>query len=120
MRSSIPVIYDASDEPKELPWKWAICGRCDGHGQSSEHLGCVTREDRDDDPEFFEAYMRGDFDRPCEHCEDGKVRVVDRDRCSADDLADYDQQVADDLADQRTQRMEMLMEGGWREMGYYS
>lgn len=55
--------------------RWEICAECNGEGRSSAYLGAFSGEDMDADPEFFESYMRGDYDRPC-GCVDGKVQVV--------------------------------------------
>jgi len=117
MPSPIPSIYvDDSDEPKELPWKWVIHSSCEGHGTSSAYLGVFTRDDVDDDPEFFEEYRKGTFDRPCEGCDGGRVRVIDEDRCSPEDLAAYRKQLQDDAEDAAIRRSEMMLEGGWRDM----
>lgn len=96
-----PVLYDGDDEI-ELPFKWAICSACNGHGRSSAYLGAITESDREpggswEDPEDFARYMRGAYDKKCEPCDgEGKVRVVDyakldaetkkawREQCQAD------------------------------------
>jgi DnaJ-class molecular chaperone len=57
--------------------RWIICSRCQGEGVSSAYLGAITAEDwaHDWDPEEQEAYIRGDYDRPCDRCNgEGKVR----------------------------------------------
>lgn len=65
-----------------LPGGWAICPDCNGHGGSSAYLGAFTREDMDEDPEFFEDYMAGRYDRPCPNCNGGKVWIVAVARCT--------------------------------------
>lgn len=75
---------------RELPFVWVICGRCNGHGESSEHLGAFTGEEMWDDPDFFEAYMAGEYDRACVHCAgSGKVMAPDFKRMSKADAKEY-------------------------------
>ncbi len=57
---------------------WIICGECFGEGKSSAYLGAITQEDRerDWDPDEFERYMEGGYDRICGCCKGaGKVRT---------------------------------------------
>lgn len=66
------------DEEIELPFKWQTCSSCNGHGKSSAYLGAYTQSEMDEQGhEFFEDYMAGRYDRPCEHCEGGKIKVAD-------------------------------------------
>lgn len=66
----------------ELPAHWVICSRCSGEGHTSLHLGAFTREQLDEDPDFTEDYMAGNYDKPCEACGgSGKVQEIDRDSC---------------------------------------
>ncbi|MES1993164.1 MAG: hypothetical protein V4457_06060 [Pseudomonadota bacterium] len=55
--------------------RWAICSRCDGEGKHSGHLGAFTGSEwEQEDDDFKERYMQGDYDRACERCEGtGKV-----------------------------------------------
>lgn len=77
-----------NDVKVKLPTKWAICSHCRGNGSSSAYLGAITASDREpggtwEDPEDFEAYMNGEYDRSCDECGgSGKVRVVDHDQLS--------------------------------------
>lgn len=81
-------IYDEDDNRTEhtLPMRWEICGCCEGEGKSSRYLGAITQSDREpggswDDPEDFERYMAGGYDRTCGECRgSGKVRVVDHEK----------------------------------------
>ena len=74
-----PMFSDEGDETiASLPAKYEICPHCKGTGTSSSYLGAFTRDDMDEaGPEFVEDYMRGDYDRACDECEGGKVKVVD-------------------------------------------
>lgn len=88
---------DAGEEIEiSIPAKFALCPKCrgvgshvnpavDGHG--------LSQEDFDQDPDFQEAYFRGDYDVACHRCAGEKViKVVDRERASAEDLKAYDDQ----------------------------
>lgn len=84
---------DVGEEPGEieqehtLPARWAICDTCDGDGRHSRHLGAFTEEDLDQqDPDFLERYVGGDYDRTCESCHGtGKVLRVDEGALKARD-----------------------------------
>lgn len=90
---TLTITHDDDDETP-LPFKWEICGRCDGHGKHCGHLGAITQEQMDDNgPDFFDDYMAGIYDKTCEACEgDGKVAVVDRAKMPKEQLADWDLQ----------------------------
>ena len=76
-------VIDNEGIEHKLPTIWVICSCCRGEGKSSLYLGAITQGDREpggswDDPEAFEDYMNGHYDRPCDECEgSGKVKVVD-------------------------------------------
>lgn len=94
--TTIYVETPEGDEERDLPTRWEICGCCNGNGTSSRYLGAITQSDREpggdwEDPDEFEAYMAGEYDRRCDECEgSGKVRVVDVEHLSAEDLAAYE------------------------------
>lgn len=81
MKHQIEFTYTdySGDEEQEftvyLPGKREICSTCDGDGHHSRHLGDVT-EMIEEDEDFFEAYMAGQYDRVCEECKGGKIVVV--------------------------------------------
>jgi hypothetical protein len=86
-------IYDEDGVSEvQLPWKWEICRCCSGHGKSSRYLGAITMSDREpggswDDPEDFEDYMDGYYDRMCDDCNGtGKVQVVDEQQLTEEQL----------------------------------
>lgn len=69
----------------DLPAKFEVCGTCEGKGthvnRNIDGNG-LTREDFEEDPDFEEAYFRGDYDVQCEECGGARVvPVVDEDRC---------------------------------------
>lgn len=74
-----PRIYNIdTDQFEPLPFKWEICWHCNGHGKSSAHMGAFTESELREDPEFFEDYFAGFYDRACDYCEGaGKVQVAD-------------------------------------------
>lgn len=71
------ILYDEDgEEGVVLPTKPALCPTCDGHGKHSRHLGAFTQSDREEwDPDEWDDYMTGSYDRTCETC-NGK-RVVE-------------------------------------------
>lgn len=77
------IIDEDTGATVKLPTCWAICGCCNGEGKSSLYLGAITGSDREpggmwDDPDAFEDYINGGYDRTCDECRGtGKVRVVD-------------------------------------------
>lgn len=80
------ITFEGPDGEIDVPAKWEVCGTCDGKGShvnpSIDSHG-LSREDFDEDPDFAEAYWRGDYDQPCVECK-GRTTVpaVDLDRCS--------------------------------------
>lgn len=73
-----------TDEQEALPYKFAICTGCRGHGTSSAYLGAFTGEQMREDPDFAEDYRKGFYDRACDECGGtGKIAVADKSRMSA-------------------------------------
>lgn len=88
-----------------LPSKYEVCDVCDGRGRivnpSIDGHG-ITREEFDNDPEFFDDYRRGVYDINCPEC--GGLRVVcvlDEARCTDAQIAAYDRVQAEDRAYRR-------------------
>lgn len=80
--SKRPTLYCDDGTEVELPFKWAICRQCDGHNRSLAHVECdgggfTSSEWAEQDDDFKEGYLRGDYDRPCPECEGGKVKIPD-------------------------------------------
>lgn len=74
------------EELVAFPFKYEVCPTCNGRGRhvnpDIDSQG-LTREDFDQDPEFFEDYLSGLYDVDCYEC--GGTRVVpeiDEDRLS--------------------------------------
>lgn len=69
---------DADEPPKADKSPWVICTLCHGDGthvNPSIDAGGLSREDFDNDPDFAESYMRGDYDVTCARCGgSGKLR----------------------------------------------
>lgn len=67
--------YDENDEEVTLTVATTkeVCGTCNGEGTSSAYLGAFSGEDMANDPEFFESYMQGAYDRVCPECNGNKV-----------------------------------------------
>lgn len=88
---------DDDDKPyiaTRMPGRWVICSACNGHGKSSAYLGAFSREDMDNDPDFRDDYMAGNYDRPCESCRNmpGRVWKVDVEHLNPRQKALYDKE----------------------------
>lgn len=77
-------------EGLELPGHFVVCPLCDGTGTTVNPAidgNGLTSEDFAEDPDFAEAYWRGDYDVRCREC--GGERVVaevDESKCSPEEL----------------------------------
>lgn len=101
-----PILYlgdteEAGDVEVHLPWKWAICDACNGNGTTTAHVECdgggfTSSEWADQDDDFREDYLAGRYDRPCPHCEGGKVRVPDEARMSPKHIKAWHEQCESD------------------------
>jgi len=84
-----PFIYteDPPEYIKYLPYKWAICPTCLGDGtRRIVSDSCVEEMD----PEEREDFFQGKYDVRCDECKGtGKIKVLDEDRCSPEDLEEY-------------------------------
>jgi hypothetical protein len=64
------------DEPEVtiFPGKFVVCDECSGRGTYvNPAVSVVTPEEFAEDPEFREAYFRGDYDRCCPECKGKRV-----------------------------------------------
>lgn len=89
-------IYDG-DNIKYLPYKWAICSTCHGDGTrrmvSEEYIAEMDEDERED-------LRAGRYDITCDECHGtGKIKVIDVERCSPEDLAEYRSQEEQRRAD---------------------
>lgn len=70
-----------------LPSKFEVCPTCEGRGKHVNRNidgNGLTREDFEEDPDFEEAYFRGDYDVSCEECDGQRVfPVVDEAQANA-------------------------------------
>lgn len=115
-----PVLHMEDGSEKVLPFKWEICSHCEGHSASSNYLGAFTGDQwAEMDDEWKEDYRNGRYDRACEHCQNGKVKVVDEDKVKPEELKLFYEQEEESHAMHEIERQERLMEGGWREEGWY-
>lgn len=100
----IPVLFeDGGDTETELPWQWEICGCCEGHGTDRgasvecDGGGFTASEWAEQDDDFKEGYLRGDYDRPCEYCGgSGKVKVANTAQMPPEQVKAYEAQLKDD------------------------
>jgi DnaJ-class molecular chaperone len=95
----------------KLPWKYEVCGQCEGKGTSSAYLGAFTASEwAEQDDEFKEDYMSGKYDRPCETCGGRRVVAeVDRARCTPQQLDAFDKEQQEEYEDARCR----AAESGW-------
>jgi RecJ-like exonuclease len=108
---------EEGDIEVDLPAKYEVCGRCNGEGKHdhSAFSNGVSREQFDEDPDFEEAYFRGDYDVVCEECKGRTtVLVVDADACKAAGLEKELEIYWDNCREDRMTRREMEAE---RRMG---
>ncbi len=71
-------MIEDDDDPKPDTSPWMICPECSGDGKHSRHLGSFTQEDRDRDwdPDEWQDYLDGAYDKPCDVCGGtGKIRT---------------------------------------------
>ena len=70
---------DGDELVLELPAKFEVCGTCEGRGthvNPSIDGNGLSAEDFAEDPDFEEAYFRGDYDVQCHTCHGEKVVAV--------------------------------------------
>lgn len=96
------ILYMGDDSEVVLPTRWVICPACDGNGTSCAHVECdgggfTSSEWNEQDEDFRDDYLAGRYDRPCDECSgSGKVKVVDTDRLTEEQLALWNEQCDDD------------------------
>ncbi len=62
-----------------IPSKFEVCDGCRGSGKHVNRAidgNGISREQFDEDPDFEEAYFRGDYDVICEDCGGNRVMLV--------------------------------------------
>lgn len=98
MSEQIVLYADDPDSKIILPSRWEICSRCEGDGTHDAWGGGMTvSEMHEQGDEFAEDYAAGRYAVPCTECGGaGKVRVVDEDRATPDQLAAWEQHQADE------------------------
>lgn len=94
-----------------LPTRWEVCSYCDGEGKSSAYLGAFTAGEMGEmGDEFYEDYMRGNYDKPCPECHGRTtVAVVDEDRTSPELLEKWYKQQEEEWDLREMERQERMM-----------
>jgi hypothetical protein len=86
-----------------------LCPQCRGRGTSTAYLGDVT-DLVHEDPDFFEDYMGGMYDRQCETCRGNNViDVVDRSRTHPETLRHWEDWVREEMEYRHVCEMERRM-----------
>lgn len=90
----VPTITNEDGDEIELPWKWEVCGVCNGQGthvNPAIDAGGLSHEDLYEDPDFAEGYFSGRYDQTCNGCNGrSTVMVVDWDRLTPEQEAAYE------------------------------
>jgi hypothetical protein len=60
----------------EVPSKFEVCHGCGKHVNRAIDGNGISREQFEGDPDFEEAYFRGDYDVSCEDCCGQRVQLV--------------------------------------------
>lgn len=98
-KSPEELVCFVGEEEVVLPSKFVVCPRCRGKGthvNPSIDGNGLTREDFDEDPDFEEAYFRGDYDVACYECRGRRVVLtLDREKATKEQAAAYDADQAD-------------------------
>ncbi len=104
---------DGECTEEELPFLWQVCPVCNGNGthvNPAIDSGGISMEDFEEDPDFAEAYVRGDYDITCNHCQGLRVvPAVDVMQCDPDLLELWEAQEADEAEFKAVQRAELSM-----------
>jgi hypothetical protein len=103
--------FDTASDRRVLPHKWGVCDVCNGNGthvNPSIDCGGLTAKDFARDPDFAEAYGRGEYDQPCNKC-GGRttVPVPDFGRISDEDRKVYEAQQDAEYADREMELAEL-------------
>lgn len=79
-----------------IPAKFSLCPRCRGVGSHVNPAidgNGISPDQFREDPDFEEAYFRGDYDVACHRCAGEKViKVIDRDRATDAEKKIFDDQ----------------------------
>ncbi len=70
---------DENEVKFELPARYEVCSRCDGHGKHvnpSIDSNGITQSEFDEDPEFRDAYFSGRYDVDCHNCNGKRVQLI--------------------------------------------
>lgn len=98
-----------------LPTRFEVCPRCEGNGKHDHPAfsNGITGEEwngPDWDDESREAYMSGGYDVHCEECNGERVvPVLDRERCTPEQLKAFDEQEEDERQTRAEEAMERRM-----------
>jgi len=101
-RDKVPTVWIDDCTEVELPTKWEVCPVCNGEGKHvNPSIDCngLTASDFAEDPDFYDSYMSGTYDVPCNKC-GGRTtaRVVDWDMLTPELREAYERQLDEEAA----------------------
>lgn len=79
------IITGQDGESISLPCHFEVCDRCNSTGvhDNPAFSNGIAQDQFDEDPDFREAYFRGDYDTKCMTCNGNRViSVPDEERCT--------------------------------------
>ncbi|MEC8474654.1 MAG: hypothetical protein VXZ38_08395 [Planctomycetota bacterium] len=101
----------------DMPICWEVCDLCNGKGSHvNPSIDCngLSREDFHEDPDFAEAYWRGDYDQVCNCCGGRTTVPVVNDGCLNDDQKKHLQRIWEQAREEAEYQRECAWE---RRMG---
>lgn len=109
------ISHDEDGNEITLNGKYEVCHTCSGSGKTvnpSIDGNGISRDQFDEDPDFAEAYFRGDYDVTCRTCEGKRVEVVIDEENNSKELIDaYYREEQEKYEYAREQYAEMRAEG---------
>ena len=104
-------LYDEDDELIEIPAKWEVCSLCDGKGTHVNpgiDAHGLTAEDFESDFDFYESYLKGEYDECCYRCEGRTTEPVpDEDYCTPKQLKTIENAIDNHFLEKRDREAEI-------------
>lgn len=105
--------FEYIDTLYTLKIKFEVCPTCEGRGKHvNPSIDCngLTREDFDQDPDFYDDYRSGVFDVECYGCKgENVIAVIDEQRCNPIFLSLYNDMLENEMEFRAIQESERRM-----------